>query len=157
MASIDADAQGAEDDVTACVCAVAVLFVDDTVRVPGVAIVVAKDHVHEPVTAPVRVIVWSPVFVPDKFVADTFQVTTVAQISAIFVDHALHTQNVATDTHELFFINTHADAVHAVKLSTVAEFMSGVVRSGLLANTREPEPVSSLITHFSCSEVVDAN
>lgn len=57
VASIDADAQGAEEEVMACVCAVAVLFVDDTVKLHGVAIVVAKLHVPLHVTAPVKVIV----------------------------------------------------------------------------------------------------
>ena len=34
---------------------------------------------------------------------------------------------------------------------------TGVTRVGLVANTSDPEPVSSLITPFSSSEVVDAN
>ena len=34
---------------------------------------------------------------------------------------------------------------------------AGVTRVGLLANTRDPDPVSSLITPLSSSEVVDAN
>ena len=34
---------------------------------------------------------------------------------------------------------------------------TGVTRVGLVANTRDPDPVSSLITHFNCSEVVAAN
>lgn len=33
----------------------------------------------------------------------------------------------------------------------------GVTRVGEVANTRDPEPVSSLITHFNSSEVVAAN
>lgn len=33
----------------------------------------------------------------------------------------------------------------------------GVTRVGELANTKDPEPVSSLITHFNSSEVVAAN
>ena len=33
----------------------------------------------------------------------------------------------------------------------------GVTRVGEVANTKDPEPVSSLITHFNCSEVVAAN
>ena len=33
----------------------------------------------------------------------------------------------------------------------------GVTRVGEVANTRDQEPVSSLITHFNCSEVVAAN
>lgn len=39
----------------------------------------------------------------------------------------------------------------------VAAHSTGVTRVGLLANTKAPLPVSSLITPFSSSEVVDAN
>ena len=42
-------------------------------------------------------------------------------------------------------------------LVAVATPRDGVTRVGLVANTRDPEPVSSLITHFNCSEVVAAN
>ena len=42
-------------------------------------------------------------------------------------------------------------------LVAVAAPRTGVTRVGLLANTRDPEPVSSLITHFNSSEVVAAN
>lgn len=68
VARMEADAPGAEEDVTAWVWAVAVELVEETVSVPGVAMVVAKLPVPLPVTAPVRVMVWSPVltqlFVP---------------------------------------------------------------------------------------------
>lgn len=39
----------------------------------------------------------------------------------------------------------------------VAAPSTGVTRVGLVANTRDPEPVSSLITPFNSSEVVAAN
>ena len=42
-------------------------------------------------------------------------------------------------------------------LVAVATPRAGVTRVGEVANTRDPEPVSSLITHFNCSEVVAAN
>lgn len=42
-------------------------------------------------------------------------------------------------------------------LVAVAAPSTGVTRVGLVANTSDPEPVSSLITHFSSSDVVDAN
>jgi len=42
-------------------------------------------------------------------------------------------------------------------LVAVATPRTGVTRVGEVANTRDPEPVSSLITHFNCSEVVAAN
>lgn len=42
-------------------------------------------------------------------------------------------------------------------LFAVATPSDGVTRVGEVANTRDPEPVSSLITHFNSSEVVDAN
>ena len=42
-------------------------------------------------------------------------------------------------------------------LVAVATPRDGVTRVGLVANTRDPDPVSSLITHFNCSEVVAAN
>ena len=57
VASIEAAAQGVGEDVIACVCAVAVEFVELTVFVHGVAIVVAKLPVPLHVTAPVKVIV----------------------------------------------------------------------------------------------------
>lgn len=65
VASIEAAAPGAEEEVMACVWAVAVELLLATVSVPGVAIVVANDPVPEPVTAPVRVMVWSPVLAPE--------------------------------------------------------------------------------------------
>jgi hypothetical protein len=39
----------------------------------------------------------------------------------------------------------------------VATPILGVTRVGVLANTSDPEPVSSDITQASCAEVVDAN
>ncbi len=42
-------------------------------------------------------------------------------------------------------------------LVAVATPSTGVTRVGLVANTRDPLPVSSLITHFNSSEVVEAN
>lgn len=57
VARSEAAMPGAEDEVIAWVWAVAVELVEDTVKVPGVAIVVANDPTPEPVTAPVRVIV----------------------------------------------------------------------------------------------------
>ena len=57
VANKEAATQGAELDVIACVCAVAVLLVEETDIVHGVAIAVAKEPVPVPVTAPVSVIV----------------------------------------------------------------------------------------------------
>ena len=42
-------------------------------------------------------------------------------------------------------------------LVAVATPRTGVTRVGLVANTRAPDPVSSLITPASCAEVVEAN
>ena len=42
-------------------------------------------------------------------------------------------------------------------LVAVAAPSTGVTRVGLVANTRDPDPVSSLITPFSSSDVVAAN
>jgi len=42
-------------------------------------------------------------------------------------------------------------------LVAVATPRDGVTKVGEVANTRDPEPVSSLITVASCAEVVDAN
>lgn len=42
-------------------------------------------------------------------------------------------------------------------LVAVAAPSTGVTRVGLVANTRDPDPVSSLITPASCAEVVEAN
>lgn len=52
-----------------------------------------------------------------------------------------------------------AGAVIATLLILVAEatHSTGVTSVGVSAKTRAQLPVSSLITHFSCKEVVDAN
>lgn len=42
-------------------------------------------------------------------------------------------------------------------LVAVATPSDGVTRVGEVANTRDQDPVSSLITHFNCSDVVAAN
>lgn len=80
--------------------------------------------------------VWSPVFVPLRFVADILPVTVVDHHSDIFVELAHHAQKIATAVPELFFIDTPADDVHACMLSPVASFISGVVNDGDVSHAR---------------------
>lgn len=48
-------------------------------------------------------------------------------------------------------------SIQFVRVQEAGVPRAGVTRVGLLANTSDPEPVSSLITPFSSSDVVDAN
>lgn len=48
-------------------------------------------------------------------------------------------------------------SIQFVRVQEAGVPSAGVTRVGLLANTSDPEPVSSLITPFSSSDVVDAN
>lgn len=48
-------------------------------------------------------------------------------------------------------------SIQFVRVQEAGVPRTGVTRVGLVANTSEPEPVSSLITPFSSSDVVDAN
>ena len=54
--------------------AIVAIFASVTLLAP---IVAANDPVPVPVTSPVSVIVWSPVFVPERFAPDMFPLATI--------------------------------------------------------------------------------
>lgn len=84
---------------------------------------------------------------------------TPADTRAILVSDACH--NSIEPTHSavdvLAVIPATGNPVQFVSVPDVGVPRAGVTRVGLVANTSDPEPVSSLITPFSSSEVVDAN
>ncbi len=99
-------------------------------------IVTAKLPVPEPLTSPVRVIVWSPVLVPDTVASKGTVRTLLFEIDSVPVD--------------------------AVRVSpfidvAVATPISGVTRLGLVAKTSAPLPVSLEIKFFNSKDVVAAN
>jgi len=77
----------------------------------------------------------------------------------IVVSVACHTSSVPTPRASVVESTTHASGnpVQFVRVQLVGVPSNGVVRVGLVANTRTQVPVLSLITHASCVEVVDAN
>lgn len=54
-------------------------------------------------------------------------------------------------------IHATGNPAQFVRVPDVGVPSTGVTRVGLVANTRDPDPVSSLITPFSSSDVVAAN
>lgn len=99
--------------------------------------VVAKLPVPEPVTSPVKVMVWSPVLVPE----------TVALSEAVKVFPSAMVK-----------VALEAGAVMATLFMEVAVATPrvGVTKVGEEANTNVPEPVSSEITPANSEEVVAA-
>jgi hypothetical protein len=102
-------------------------------------------------------------------VANTADPEPVSLVSAVFNCDELNDPNTAAFPTEvicpvrLAFVVTlpavKLDAVPVILVPTNAEGVprAGVTRVGEVANTSTPEPVSSEITPFSCSEVVAAN
>lgn len=147
VARMDAAAPGVDEDVMAWVWAVAVLLVEDTVRVPGVAIVVAKLPVPEPVTAPVKVIVWSPVFDPETDTApapivktDVFAALAVRVRVPVFTVRAV--VNVALVTCPA--VRLLAVPSQFVNVPDAGVPSAGVTNVGELAKTTPPVPVGVL-------------
>lgn len=75
------------------------------------------------------------------------------------VSLACHSSSVHTPRASLVLSTTPESGrpVQFVSVPLVGVPSIGVTRVGAVANTRDPEPVSSLITHFNSSEVVAAN
>ncbi len=77
----------------------------------------------------------------------------------IVVSVACHTSSVPTPRASVVESTTHASGnpVQFVRVQLVGVPSNGVIRVGLVANTRTQVPVSSLTTHASCAEVVEPN